>query len=106
MPELKDLDVHTVSFVDKAAVRDPANPGEPMRFLLWKSEGAVIEKDQPTPADVHVESLVAAEDEEKKLIRAMSSGSPSRADQLAYLQLVSPQAAASYKRQQNPDRRR
>jgi chromosome segregation ATPase len=30
--------VHAVSLVDRAAVRDPSNPTEPQKFLLWKSE--------------------------------------------------------------------
>jgi chromosome segregation ATPase len=38
MPELKNLDVQWVSLVDRAAVRDPENQTEPMRFLVWKRE--------------------------------------------------------------------
>lgn len=38
MPELRDLTVEFVSLVDRAAVRDPSNPTEPQRLLLWKSE--------------------------------------------------------------------
>lgn len=41
--ELRDLDVTTVSLVDRAAVRDSTNKSEPMRLLLWKREG------DPTP---------------------------------------------------------
>lgn len=40
---LRDLDVTTVSLVDRAAVRDSTNKSEPMRLLLWKREG------DPTP---------------------------------------------------------
>jgi small-conductance mechanosensitive channel len=39
MPRLQNLDVHFVSLVDRAAVRDPSNPTEPQRFLVWKAEG-------------------------------------------------------------------
>src|SRR5215467_15684663 len=35
---LRDLIVDRVSFVDRAAVRDPENPTEPQRYLFWKSE--------------------------------------------------------------------
>lgn len=35
---LHDLRVRKVSLVDRAAVRDTDQPGEPMRFLVWKSE--------------------------------------------------------------------
>ena len=38
MPKLTNLTVEYVSLVDRAAVRDPSNPTEPQRFLLWKSE--------------------------------------------------------------------
>lgn len=43
MPELSnlsDLQVDFVSLVDRAAVRDPVNQSEPMRFLVWKREGS------------------------------------------------------------------
>jgi hypothetical protein len=35
---LRDLNVEFVSFVKRAAVRDPQNPTEPQRFLLWKAD--------------------------------------------------------------------
>lgn len=38
MPKLVNLDVEYVSLVDRAAVRNPSNPTEPQRFLLWKRE--------------------------------------------------------------------
>jgi hypothetical protein len=50
MPEqhnLRSLDVEFVSFVNRAAVRDPQNPTEPQRFLVWKSERG--SGDDPTP---------------------------------------------------------
>jgi hypothetical protein len=37
MPQLQNLDVQFVSLVDKAAVRDPSNPTQAQRFLLWKA---------------------------------------------------------------------
>jgi uncharacterized protein (UPF0147 family) len=43
---LKDLIVECVSLVDRAAVRDHANPTEPQRLLLWKAEN-----DRSTMAD-------------------------------------------------------
>lgn len=38
MPQLTNLDVEWVSLVDRAAVRDPVEQSEPMRFLIWKRE--------------------------------------------------------------------
>jgi hypothetical protein len=38
VPALTDLEVEFVSLVDRAAVRDPVNQSEPMRFLVWKRE--------------------------------------------------------------------
>lgn len=38
MPDLQDLNVEWVSLVDRAAVRDPEDTSEPMRFLVWKRD--------------------------------------------------------------------
>jgi hypothetical protein len=38
MARLTEIRATTVSLVDRAAVRDPSNPTEPQRLLLWKSE--------------------------------------------------------------------
>jgi hypothetical protein len=38
MPNLTNLDVEWVSLVDRAAVRDPVEQSEPMRFLIWKRD--------------------------------------------------------------------
>jgi hypothetical protein len=38
VPQLQNLDVQFVSLVDKAAVRDPSNPTQAQRFLLWKAQ--------------------------------------------------------------------
>lgn len=38
MSRLTDVRADVVSLVDRAAVRDPSNPTEPQRFLLWKAE--------------------------------------------------------------------
>lgn len=38
MPTLSDLQVDFVSLVDRAAVRDPIQQSDPMRFLLWKRD--------------------------------------------------------------------
>ena len=38
--QLTDLRVDFVSLVDRAAVRDPEKPDDPMRFLLWKRDQA------------------------------------------------------------------
>lgn len=54
---LKNLEVSCVSLVNRAAVRDPSNPSQPQRLLLWKAE------DHPTPGGVMptaTEELAAA----------------------------------------------
>jgi hypothetical protein len=54
VPRLTDLDVEWVSLVDRAAVRDPVNQAEPMRFLVWKREnpdqGAHMTPEEQTAA--------------------------------------------------------
>ena len=42
MPQLEELAVNFVSFVPRAAVRDPQQPSEPRRFLVWKGEGVSV----------------------------------------------------------------
>ena len=42
--ELTNLKVQRVDLVDRAAVRDPDNPDQPSRFLVWKSENAPVQK--------------------------------------------------------------
>lgn len=44
MAELRDLIVEEVSLVDRAAVRDPDDPDEPMRFLIWKRDWSAAER--------------------------------------------------------------
>ncbi len=49
MPQhLKSLQVKRVSLVDRAAVRDHANPTEPRRFVMFKSEDVEKEDDTAT----------------------------------------------------------
>ncbi|MHB1950166.1 MAG: hypothetical protein ACYCQK_01675 [Acidiferrobacteraceae bacterium] len=50
MPRLTNLTVDYVSLVDRAAVRDPANPTEPQRFLLAKSEVPVFTSRGKSPS--------------------------------------------------------
>jgi hypothetical protein len=51
MPSLEDLQVDFVSLVDRAAVRDPENPDEPMRWLIWKRETPNVKEDEEDMAD-------------------------------------------------------
>jgi len=44
VPHLTDLTVDFVSLVDRAAVRDPVQQSEPMRFLVWKRDDHTPEK--------------------------------------------------------------
>ena len=74
---LSGLDVSFVSLVNRAAVRDPSNPSEPMRFALTKSEipivdmtaGATTTKGGPMPATEAElrDALQKAEQENKQL---------------------------------------
>jgi hypothetical protein len=60
MPILKDLDVHFVSLVDRAAVRDPSNPTEAQRFLLFKKESGAPNTDSPEGGSMTEAELTAA----------------------------------------------
>lgn len=46
---LRDIKVDRVSFVDKAATRDPRDPTQPRRFLLFKSESGAPSNDASVP---------------------------------------------------------
>jgi hypothetical protein len=46
---LRDIKVDRVSFVDKAATRDPRDPTQPRRFLLFKSESGAPSDDGAVP---------------------------------------------------------
>lgn len=64
MPSLTDLDVEWVSLVDRAAVRDPVNQADPMRFLVWKREtpdqGAHMTPEEQTVALKKAQDNLAA----------------------------------------------
>lgn len=65
MPRLQNLAVEYVSLVDRAAVRDPMNPSEPQKFLLWKAErGATNDPEGGTMTEAEQSAaLKKAEDE-------------------------------------------
>jgi hypothetical protein len=52
MPSNQVTDVHVrrVSFVKRASTRDPNNPSEPRRHLLYKAEGAPDDERTDMPA--------------------------------------------------------
>ncbi len=58
MPELRNLDVQWLSLVDRAAVRDPSDPTEPQKFLLWKADRGEPEP-EPEPNLADLQALVA-----------------------------------------------
>lgn len=58
MPVLKELAVDWVSFVDRAAVRDPINNSEPARFLLCKREGADAPETTPKGDSMPTETVL------------------------------------------------
>ena len=47
--QLRDIKVDHVSFVAKAATRDPRDPTQPRRFLLFKSESGAPSNDKAVP---------------------------------------------------------
>lgn len=57
MPQLRELDISQISFVDRAAVRDPQNQKEPQRFLLWKSESGTTDQEDPMPDEKTADAL-------------------------------------------------
>jgi hypothetical protein len=59
---LRDLIVDRVSFVDRAAVRDPENPTEPQRYLVVKSETTAPPKEEPTVTTATEEADVRAQE--------------------------------------------
>lgn len=67
--EVTDTRVRRVSLVRRAATRDPENPSEPRRCLLWKAEGAAT----VTPAAPYVETPADAKARRlNKLLDAMA----------------------------------
>ncbi len=61
MPELRDLEVEEVAFVDRAAVRDPANPDRPARFVLYKAESGGDNKPKPPGLTDSIKSTFQSE---------------------------------------------
>jgi hypothetical protein len=74
MPELSNLDVEWVSLVNRAAVRDPVDQDQPMRFLVWKSDtdpkGDMMDEATMTAA---VEKAEAERDEARNLVEIAKS---------------------------------
>lgn len=66
---LKNLEVSCVSLVDRAAVRDPSNPTQPQRLLLWKRDDQGGNMPDPTPAELQA-ALTKAEEERDALKKA------------------------------------
>ncbi len=115
--ELRSLDVQFVSLVDRAAVRDPSNPDEPQRFLLFKRDSAAdTEPERETmPVAQHsaafekaTESALEARDRLGVSLANLEQVRPtgdayarhavakaSRQVQLEYLRQMSPNAAAA-----------
>ncbi len=60
--QVTDARVRRVSFVDRAATRDPSDPTQPRRKLLWKSEDAPTDPALPAKggADMTPEEMQAA----------------------------------------------
>ena len=77
--------------VDKAAVRDPSNPTEAQRFLLWKAEGAdegyeVEEDDDMTDT---IEKIQAENEDLAKRVRILEK-SWTRSRRLTFLMSACP----------------
>jgi hypothetical protein len=68
--QLRNLAVEYVSLVDRAAVRDPANPGEPQTFLLWKAESGASTNKGDSMADVaDVDTAALLKKAERKIAK-------------------------------------
>jgi hypothetical protein len=87
MPQhLRKLEVEMVSLVDRAAVRDPSNPSEPQRFVLFKREGGgptkIHKEDQMTEAELRavIEKVEAERDELAKQVRKLEKQARKSAD--------------------------
>lgn len=83
--ELRNLDVQFVSLVDRAAVRDPSNPTEPQRLLLWKAErGATpqTQEDNVSTDDLSA-ALEKAEAERDELAAKVAELEKAEADRVA-----------------------
>lgn len=65
MPKLTDLTVEYVSLVDRAAVRDPSNPTEPQKFLLWKRDGGLPDPIGGSMTDDEMKAAVAKAEQER-----------------------------------------
>jgi hypothetical protein len=87
--EVTGTRVRRVSFVSRAATRDPLNPDEPRRVLLWKAEGSpdderiniltelekrAIDRDptEPAPADGTIMTVEEIEAVQQKLAPMMN----------------------------------
>lgn len=120
MHQLTDLIVDRVSFVDRAAVRDPSDPTKPRRLLLtksegregnvervlWKSEGPIhtLRAPQEVQDDndkAYVPQQPASPTPPEKVNEVkLRQGEPmTPAEQLAYLRATNPHAAAIYEQQ-------
>jgi hypothetical protein len=69
VPQLRNLGVQFVSLVDRAAVRNPENPTEPQRFLVYKRDNQG--GDMPTTEELTAElqKMEDARDEMEKAAR-------------------------------------
>lgn len=72
MPNLTDLTVDFVSLVDRAAVRDPVQQNEPMRFLVWK-------RDNQTPKGALMKTAEELQSELTKSQDALAKAEADRA---------------------------
>jgi uncharacterized small protein (DUF1192 family) len=66
---LKNLDVTHVSLVDRAALRDPSNPDQPQKFLLFKKESGEPEGGKVTIDSIN-KRIAAVEREIEELEKA------------------------------------
>jgi hypothetical protein len=84
MPRLQNLDVEFVSLVDRAAVRDPSNPTEPQRFLVWKAErGATTDPEGGTMTEAELSAALEKAETERDEAKAARDEQVSKAEELA-----------------------
>jgi hypothetical protein len=78
MARLHDVRVDFNSYVDRAAVRDPSNPTEPRRHILWKREGTsstpegehMTDVATPTPEELQASLAKAEQERDEALAKA------------------------------------
>jgi hypothetical protein len=74
--QLRDIKTDFISFVDKAAVRDPRDPSQPRRFLLFKSASGTPSNPQAVPWTRDTPIIHKSEDERTDDVATATDNTP------------------------------